>query len=109
MTELDMIERVYQGAPGEMATITVTAKGTRHMVTFSLNQAPAEKLSEGKVLRFPIPAELLMVFAFDNPSGTGGSYTVVLENVEEFADGKSQRVFRQVGASPRTKTYTFLT
>lgn len=109
MTELDILERVYQGDPGEEATITVTAKGTQHMVTFSLNENPAEKLKEGDVLRFPIPADLLMVFGFSNPSGTGGSYTVVLEKVEEFADGKSQRVFRQVGATPRTKTYTFLT
>lgn len=108
MTELDMIERVYQGQAGETATITVTAKDTVHQVTYSLNKKPAVKLPEGKALQFPVPADLLMVFGFSNPSGTGGMYTVVLQNVEEYEDGKSQRIFKQFGSSPKTKTYTFL-
>ena len=108
MTELDVLERVYQGATGETATITVTPTNTLRMVTYSLNDAPAVELPEGQPLQFPIPAHLLMVFGYSNPSGTGGSYTVVLQTVDEFEDGKSQRVYKQVGASPKTKTYTFL-
>jgi hypothetical protein len=108
MTEIDMLERVYQGAPGETATINVTATNTTHMVTFSLNNAPAVALPKGQALQFPIPAHLLMVFAYDNPSGTGGSYTVALTEVDGFEDKKSQRIYKQAGASPKTKTYTFL-
>lgn len=108
MTELDMLERIYQGATGETATISVKAAGTKHMVTYSLNNGPSKKLSEGEVLQFPIPANLLMVFAYSNASGTGGMYTAVLQSVEEYEDGKSQRVYKQVGAAPKTKTYTFL-
>ena len=108
MTEIDMLERVYQGASGEKATINVVANNTEHMVTYKLNGAAAKKLKEGQVLQFPIPAHLLMVFAYSNPSGTGGSYTAVLQNVEEYEDGKSQRIYKQFGASPKSKTYTFL-
>lgn len=108
MTEIDPLERIYQGASGETATITVTATNTKHMVTYSLNSALAVKLPQGQVLQFPIPANLLMVFAYDNPSGTGGSYTVALEDVEGYPDKKSQRIYEQVGATPDTKTYTFL-
>ena len=108
MTELDMLERVYQGKSGETATITVTATNTIHQVTYSLDGANAVVLQEGKPLQFPIPAHLLMVFAYSNPSGTGGSYTVALTTVDGFEDGKSQRIYKQFGASPKTKTYTFL-
>ena len=108
MIELDMLERVYQGATGESATITVTATNTKHMVTYSLDGAPAVTLPEGKALEFSIPAHILMVFGYSNPSGTGGSYTVALQRVEEYEDGKSHRIFKQAGASPKTKTYTFL-
>lgn len=78
------------------------------MVTYSLNNGPSKKLAEGKQLQFAIPANLLMVFAFSNPSGTGGLYTVVLQSVDEYEDGKSQRVYKQAGSAPKTKTYTFL-
>jgi hypothetical protein len=78
------------------------------MVTYSLNSAPAKKLPPGQALEFPIPADLLMVFAYDNPSGTGGSYTVALTEVDGYEDKKSQRIYKQVGASPKTKTYTFM-
>lgn len=108
MTEIDALERVYQGAGGETATINVTATGTQHMVTYSLNSAPAVRLQPGQDLQFPFPAHLLMVFAYDNPSGTGGSYTVALTDVEGYEDKKSQRIFKQFGAAPKTKTYTFL-
>jgi len=106
--ELDMLERVYQGAAGEQAIITVTATNTNHMVTYSLEGAPAVTLKEGETLQFPIPTHLLMVFGYSNPSGTGGSYTVALKNVEGYEDGKSQRIYKQAGMSPKTKTYTFL-
>jgi hypothetical protein len=66
------------------------------------------KLPQGQPLQFPIPADLLMVFAYDNPSGTGGSYTVALTEVEGYEDKKSQRIYKQFGAAPKTKTYTFL-
>lgn len=108
MIELDMLERVYQGATGETATITATATNTHHMVTYSLNDSAAVRLEDGKALQFPIPAHLLMVFGYSDPSGIGGSYTVVVQRVEEYEDGKSQRIYKQAGASPKTKTYTFL-
>jgi hypothetical protein len=108
MTEVDPAERIYQGASGEPATITVTATNTKHMVTYSLNGAPAVKLPEGKVLQFPIPANLLMVLAYDNPSGTGGKYAVALKSVEGYPNKVSTRVYEQVGGTPDTKTYTFL-
>lgn len=108
MKELDMLERVYQGASGESATISVTATDTKHMVTYSLNGAPAVVLPEGTVLQFSIPMHLLMVFAYSNPSGTGGSYTAVLQKVDDYEDNKSQRIYKQAGVSPKTKTYTFL-
>ena len=108
MIEIDPSERIYQGASGETATMTVTRTNTRHMVTYSLNSAPAVRLAEGEVLRFPIPAHLLMVFAFDNPSGTGGSYTVALRDVEGYPNNTSPRIYDQFGATPDTRTYTFL-
>lgn len=108
MIEIDPLERIYQGPSGETATITVTATNTKHMVTYSLNNAPAVKLLQGQALQFPIPANLLMVFAYDNPSGTGGSYTVALKDVEGYPDKKSPRTYEQLGATPDTKTYTFL-
>lgn len=108
MTEIDPSERIYQGASGEMATITVTATNTKHMVTYSLNGAPAVKLPQGQALQFQIPAQLLMVFAYDNPSGTGGSYSVALKDVEGYPNKTSKRVYEQVGGTPDTRTYTFL-
>jgi hypothetical protein len=108
MTEIDSSERIYQGASGEMATITVSPKNTKHMVTYSLNGAAAVELSPGEVLQFPIPANLLMVFAYDNPSGTGGSYTVALKDVEGYPNKTSTRIYGQVGGTPDTRTYTFL-
>ena len=107
MTEIEMLERIYQGQNGETATINVTATNTKHMVTYSLNETPAVKLPPGKTLEFPMPAHLLMVFAYSNPSGTGGSYTVA-PDCRSTRTRKSQRIYKQAGASPKTKTYTFL-
>lgn len=108
MKEIDPLERIYQGPSGEMASITATATNTKHMVTYSLNGAAAVKLAPGQVLQFPIPANLLMVFAYDNPSGTGGSYTVDLKSVDGYPGNTSRRIYEQVGSVPDTKTYTFL-
>ena len=108
MNEVDPQERIYQGAAGETATMTVTATGTEHMVTYSLNGAAPVRLNQGQVLQFPIPATVLFGLAYSNPSGTGGRYTVTLVSVVGNPNNTSIRVYEQFGVVPDAKTYTFL-
>lgn len=83
MRELNHIQHVYEGNPGEQVTVTVTASGTVHLVTFSLDGGPAQPLPAGTPIQFNLNnasgdlTTLQLVMDFTGP----GSYDIVVRAV----------------------------
>jgi hypothetical protein len=83
MRELNHVQHTYEGNPCEQVTVTVTANGTVHMVTFRLDGGPVETLPEDTPIQFNLKnasgdlTPLQLVMDFSGP----GSYDIVVRTV----------------------------
>jgi hypothetical protein len=107
MTETDSVNLFYLGGNGEDVTVTVTEQNTVFDVTYRL-AGKEGVLNKGQDLEFKLDSsktiELRMVFDFENESGTGGSYRVVLTGSN---GGNFAKTWKQFGNKPKIKTYAF--
>lgn len=85
MNEVDHALHQYEGDPGELVTITVTAHNTTHMVSRVIDGGAPVEVPAGTPIRFNLKntsgdeTRLQLTLGFNSL----GSYDIIVENVDD--------------------------
>lgn len=111
MIESDPQRRHYRGQENESVTVTVEAQNTNHLVTYTL-EGVSQQLPQGQPINFSLkrkpgngPTLLKLNFDFSVPAG--GSYRVVVKDVQGYPNNESWRIWEQTGSLVVIKDYKF--
>ena len=85
MNEVDHSLHQYEGSPGELVTVTITAHNTTHMVNCVIDGGPPRDLPAGTPLQFNLKntsgdeTRVQFTLSFNSL----GSYDIIVENVDD--------------------------
>lgn len=102
MNETNHFKHRYQGAPNEQVTINVTATGTVHQVTYSLDDVPQPALPAGTPIRFKLGNSSgdLTRLQLNMDYTSAGSYEIVIKDVVDCKEGSPVGTCRHTREGP---------
>lgn len=86
----------YQGTPGEIVNVTVTAEGTVQMVAFKIDNGASQPLPAGQSIQLQLhPGTNVLQMTFDSVPA-GGVYTVVVKSVTNEPNNQCVQIFTHI-------------